>query len=518
MNIISNHTRRNKHVCDVICKRMDKVPRRLVFRSVLLMTWLLFSSEELHAQRSSQTPARPNIVFILTDDLGYTDLGCYGNPYHKTPHIDSLAQRGIRFKQAYVASPICSPSRAAIMTGKHPARLHLTNFLVGERTDPSSPVKPAPWAKEGLSGSEVTLAELMKKQGYATGMVGKWHLGSKEGQTPAHQGFDYDRVISKNGLDYYNYTITARNETVFEDNGASYLTDKLTDYGVEFIEQNKDRPFFLYMAYSAPHVMIIPRGDKLRKYLLEYNKYEQKHNPDYVSTVASGPGIPMDEYRARFNPYYAAMLESMDDGVGRIMEKLNALGLDENTIVVFTSDNGGVGLPELGPVPTRLDPLRMWKGHMYEGGVRVPLIASWPGRIQANSTTDQYITGTDHLPTFMELLNVDQLPPQMDGRSYLKTLLEPGITFDRGPIFWHYPHFSNQGSRPAGAMRLGDYKLVESYETGKVELYDLKNDISEKNDLSAVMPGRTREMAAMLKKWRDDIGANMPVPNPDYNR
>lgn len=481
-----------------------------------VMTCLLSLSSQLPGKVEAQVNPRPNIIFILTDDLGYTDLGCYGNPYHRTPHIDALARQGMRFKQAYVASPVCSPSRAAIMTGKHPARLHLTNFLVGERTNVASPVLPAPWAKGGLPGSEITLAELMKEQGYTTGMVGKWHLGGKDGQIPSHQGFDYDRVISKNGLDYYNYTITSKNETVFEDDGTSYLTDRLTDYGVDFIDKNKGKSFFLYMAYSVPHVMIVPRGDKLKKYLLDYNKYEEKYNPDYAAKIDGGPGIPMGEYKARFNPYYAAMLESMDDGVGRIMEKLKALGLDHNTIVVFTSDNGGVGLPELGHVPTNLEPFRMWKGHLYEGGVRVPLIVTWPEKIQGNGLNDHYVTGTDHLPTLMELLNVKKLPADMDGRSYLKTLYQPETHFDRGPIFWHYPHFSNQGSRPSGAIRMGDYKLVESYETGEVELYDLKNDIAEKNDLSALMPDRTREMAAMLKKWREEIGANMPVSNPDY--
>lgn len=496
-------------------KLRKKGLRNLSWGNLIAMTFLLLLSSKLPGIGQSQPTRRPNIIFILTDDLGYTDLACYGNPYHRTPHIDALARRGMRFKQAYVASPICSPSRAAIMTGKHPARLHLTNFLVGERTDAASPVLPAPWASGGLSGSEVTLAELMKKEGYITGMVGKWHLGGKEGQTPSHQGFDYDRVISKNGLDYYNYSITSRNETVFEDDGTSYLTDKLTDYGLDFIEQNKDKPFFLYMAYSVPHVMIVPRGDKLKKYLIEYNKYEERYNPDYVANIKDGPGIPMGEYKARFNPYYAAMLESMDDGVGKIMEKLKALGLDEETLVVFTSDNGGVGLPELGPVPTRQEPFRMWKGHVYEGGTRVPLIVTWPEAIQENVLIDHYVTGTDHLPTFMELLGVKNLPADIDGKSYLKILYQPETNFNRGPIFWHYPHFSNQGGRPSGAMRLGDYKLVESYETGKVELYDLTNDIGEQNDLSTEMPARSQQMAAMLKKWREDIGANMPVSNPD---
>lgn len=483
----------------------------------MVMICVCWLASQMHQKSQAQENRKPNIVFILTDDLGYTDLGCYGNPFNQTPHIDALAEQGMRFSQAYVASPICSPSRAAIMTGKHPARLHLTNFLVGERTDPASPLLPAKWATGGLPSSEVTMAEIMKQEGYATGMVGKWHLGGKQDQIPTSQGFDYDRVIAKNGLDYYNYSITSKNKTVFEDKGTAYLTDKLTDFAVDFIDQNQDKPFFLYMAYSAPHVLIVPRGDKLKKHLFNYNKFEEKYNPDYIAALEGRSGIaPMKAYKAKFNPYYAAMLESLDDGVGRIMDKLQEYGLDDHTIVVFTSDNGGVGLPELGPIPTNQEPFRKWKGFMYEGGTRIPLIIKWPDKIQPNVVNDNYITGTDYLPTFMELLKVKNLPPEIDGKSFVPTLYQPEARYDRGPIFWHYPHFSNQGSRPAAAVRLDDYKLVESYETGKLELYNLKEDKGEEKDLSAEMPQKTKEMALMLKTWREEIGANMPVPNPEF--
>lgn len=461
----------------------------------LSLLLLLASTTWLYGRPGpGKTAAKPNIVFILADDLGYTDLGCYGNPFNKTPHIDALARQGMLFTQAYAASPVCSPSRAAILTGKHPARLQLTNFLVGERTDPTSPVLPAPWSK-GLPGTEVTLAELLQQQGYATGMVGKWHLGGKADERPTSQGFEYDRVIAKNGLDYYNYSITSNNKTVFEDDGKNYLTDKLTGYGLDFIEQHQQKPFFLYMAYSAPHVFIVPRADKLNKYFREYNKYEGKYNPSY-----------------------AAMLESLDEGVGKIMEKLQALGLDKNTMVVFTSDNGGVGLPELGPTPTNLEPLRKWKGHVYEGGIRVPLLVKWPGQIRPGVRNQNYLTNTDYLPTFMELLGLRKLPAPIDGKSFLKTLLQPEADLNRGPVYWHYPHFSNQEGRPAGAIRRGDYKLVESYETGEVELFNLKEDLSESRNLRESMPQQTREMHHQLKQWQQQIKANMPLPNPRTSR
>jgi arylsulfatase A-like enzyme len=435
---------------------------------------------------------KPNIVFILTDDLGYFDLGCYGNPYNKTPNIDQLAREGLKFAQAYVASPVCSPSRAAILTSKHPARLHLTNFLVGNRMDSASRVLPAKW-RPYLPGTEVTLAEHLRADGYRTGIVGKWHLGYTDSTNAVAQGFDFDRVIGKNGLDYYNYGITSGNKMIFQDTGTYYLTDRLTDYSLEFIKGNKDEPFFLFLAYSVPHVLIVPRSDKLRSYFFEYNKHSGK-----------------------YNPYYAAMLESLDDGVGRILETLSRLGLDDKTIVVFTSDNGGVGLPELGPTPTNMEPLRAWKGHVHEGGIRIPLIIKWPGKIKAGSTTNNYITGTDYLPTFMEILG-KKIPSALDGKSFLSSLYHPDVYADRGPIFWHYPHFSNQEGRPAGAVRLGDFKLIENYETGEITLYNLRVDVSEQHDLSKSLPKKKEELFSIFTKWKNDTHANMPRPNPNYS-
>lgn len=444
---------------------------------------------------TAQIQKNPNIVFILTDDLGWKDLACYGNPHNETPVLDSLARSGVMFTQSYASCPVCSPTRASILTGKYPARLNLTNFLVGTRTDPESPVLPPPDWKTYLGASEVTLPELLKEQGYSTAMVGKWHVGSHDSIAPWSQGFDYTRLIGKNGLDFYNYSIfldSYQNE--WTDNGTHYLTDKLTEYGVEFINQNKDKPFFLYLSYSAPHVFIVPRGDKLRKYFFKYGRSKEK-----------------------FNPYYAAMVESIDDGVGEIMKALQREGLAENTIVVFTSDNGGLGLDELGPTPTSMLPLRKWKGHIYEGGIRVPTIVSWPAKIAPGSVSDHYFTSTDWLPTFCEITGITNLPENVDGVSILPLLNNPNAEgyFNR-PVFWHYPHFSNQLGRPAGAVRLGNYKLVELYESGKLELYNLSEDISEDNDLSGVLKDKTFEMHRLLSEWRKSVDAQMPVPNPDY--
>ncbi len=465
---------------------MQKILRFAVHAFVFLV---VVCSNQIVAQSVKK---KPNIIFILADDLGYTDLSCYGNPFNKTPHLDALAKRGTRFTQAYAASPICSASRAALMTGKHPARLHLTNYLVGLRTDSLSPVLPAVY-NHYLPLKEVTLAQMITRQGYNSGIVGKWHLGSGDSLSPVKRGFSYERLIGKNGLDYYNYSITSEGKTVFEDDGKNYLTDKLTDYGLEFIEENKSKPFFLYLAYSAPHVLIVPKGEKLRKYFMEYNKLDGK-----------------------YNPYYAAMLESLDEGVGRIVDKVKALGLDDNTIIVFTSDNGGVGLNELGPIPTNLDPLRAWKGHVYEGGVKIPAIVSWPDKVPAGTVNNNYFTNLDYMPTLLEAIGADKIPTNIDGKSILSTFLRPEEKLQHSPLFFHYPHFSNQMGRPSGAVRVGDYKLVESYETGKTELFNLSEDIAESKDLSKKLPAKTKELHALLVKWREEVNANMPERNPGY--
>jgi len=442
---------------------------------------LVFIGRALHAQ------SEPNIIFILAHDLGYKDLGCYGNPFNETPQLDHLAREGMLFTSAY-AHPACSPSRAALMTGKHPARLNITTALGVDRQDPDSPVL-APQMAEALPASEITLAEILKKNGYQTGMIGKWHLGGDHDTGPFNQGFDFDRTICKNGLDYYNYAISSRNRIIFQDTGTVYLTDKLTEYGLQFIrQQNQEEPFFLYMAYSAPHLLIVPKADKVSKYMWKYNQYEGK-----------------------YNPYYATMIESMDEGIGRIREELKRQGLDENTLIIFKSDNGGVGMDQIAYRPTTIEPLRAWKGHVYEGGIRVPLIMYWKNKIEPGVVNENYITINDFLPTIMELIGDKNYPPDIDGRSFYSTMLDPAKDFERGPIFFHFPHFSGQGGYPAGAVRNGDWKLVKNYETGETELFNLEEDVSESNDVSREYPEKSKEMDLLFQNWKEEVNANMPV-------
>jgi arylsulfatase A-like enzyme len=424
----------------------------------------------------------------LADDLGYMDLGCYGNPYNETPHLNALATHGVRFTQAYAASTVCSPSRAAIMTGLHPARLKLTNFLIGNRTEKDSPLLPAPWTTY-LASKEITLAQRLKSLGYQTGMIGKWHLGSGDSLAPWNRGFDYARMIGKNGLDYYNYGIFENSfQQVFEDKGDRYMTDKLSDYAVEFIaKQDDSKPFFMYMCYSAPHVFIVPKATKLNKYFMKYEKF-----------------------KGQYNPYYSTMVESMDDGIGRIMESLKKQGLLKNTLVIFASDNGGVGLPELGPIPTQNDSLRKWKGHVYEGGIRIPTIMFWEGKILPKQVNDHYFMNTDYTATILDLLG-QKSPEISDGISIWPIVNTPLAKAQSRPLFWHYPHFSNQLGRPAGAVRLGDWKLVDNFELAKVELYNLKEDVGERNNVANEFPSKRDELHRLLIDWRQKVKANMPI-------
>ncbi|MDD2798040.1 MAG: sulfatase [Bacteroidales bacterium] len=471
-----------------------KMPIELTFSKRTCISILIPLS---FASVGGQTNIKPNVVFILADDLGWKDLGCYGNNFNETPYIDSLANTGILFTQAYSSSPVSSPSRASILTGKHSAKLKLTNYLIGNKTVEDSPVLPAKW-QPFLDTKETTLAEMLKTAGYTSGMVGKWHLGSDDSQTPWGQGFDYSRVIGKNGLDYYNYSIFIDSyEKEFKDNGTEYLTDKLTQYGVDFIEQNKQHPFFLYLAYSAPHIMLVPKAGMESKYLKKYDKVKNVGN----------------------NPYYAAMIESMDDGVGQIIKTLRENGLLENTIVVFTSDNGGVIVDEMGPIPTSVLPLKGGKGSLYEGGVRIPAIVSWPTKISKKEISDYYFSNIDYVPTICQLTGVEAPKKTIDGKSIQDILLNPEhLTNQNDTLYWHYPHFSNQGGRPSSAIRIGDYKLIEFYESNKVELYDIKNDIGEKKDLSNSLKEKTSQLYSALKNWKKRVDAELPIPNPNYRK
>ncbi len=426
-------------------------------------------------------PQKPNIVFILIDDMGYRDVGCYGSRFYQTPNIDRLAEQGMRFTDAYAACPVCSPTRLSILTGRYPARVGLTNYLVGLRWPDNAPLLPLRNWKTEMPPEEVTLAEALKPAGYVSACIGKWHLNSRESgersklTSPEAQGFDF--VVA-----------TAPNQT---DKQASGFTDK----AIEFIRANRDRPFFLYLSHHSVHIPLEARPELIEK-------YQKRVRPDDPQN----------------NPTYAGMVESVDESTGRIMAVLDELGLASNTIFIFFSDNGGLSVREGPNTPATSNlPLRAGKGYLYEGGIREPLIIRWPGVVAPASTCSVPISSVDFYPTFLEMVGLAPQPGQVvDGQSILPLLKQSG-TLQREALFWHYPHYSNQGGLPSGAIRMGDYKLIEFYEDGRLELYNLREDIGEQRNLADSMPDKARAMRQRLEAWRKAVGAQMPVKNPNYD-
>ncbi len=426
------------------------------------------------ATASAGMPQKPNIVFILIDDMGWTDVCCYGSKFHETPNIDRLAEQGMRFTDAYAACPVCSPTRASILAGQYPARVGITDFIPGHWRPYEKLIVPENVLQ--LPVESVTIADVLKASGYATGYIGKWHLGGK-GYMPEQQGFD--KVVA-----------AVRNRNDKQVSG-------FTDEALKFIEENKQQPFFLFLSHHTVHIPLEAPEELIEKY---------KNKPKPATGVN--------------NPVYAAMVEHLDTNTGRILSKLDELNLTERTIVIFFSDNGGLYEPYGGyqgdrtPVSSNT-PLRGEKGTLYEGGIKEPLIVRWPGVVKPETTCKVPVASVDFYPTFLDILGIkgDSSHP-LDGKSILPLLRRNG-KLKREAIFWHYPHYHH--STPAGAIRQGDWKLIEFYEDGRLELYNLKDDIGEKENLVEKMPKKAAELQGKLAAWRKSVGAKMPWPNPDYD-
>jgi arylsulfatase A len=434
---------------------------------------------------------KPNVVFILIDDMGWTDLGCYGSTVYETPHTDKLAAQGMKFTNAYAACPVCSPTRASILTGKYPARLHLTDWLPGVGDSPSRKLL-RPKFQQFLPLEEVTLAKALKPQGYVSACIGKWHLGG-EAYFPEKHGFDVNIGGTHAGTapgGYFKFdtpTLKLRD--------GEYLTDRLTEEAEKFIDKNKDKPFFLYLAHYGVHTPYQAKPDVIAK---------------YKAKIKAG--------QAQNNAIYAAMVESVDDSVGRIVKKLEELKIAERTVVFFFSDNGGLSFTGRSPTPpaTSNAPLREGKSYLYEGGIRVPLIVRWPGQIKPGSSCAVPVSSVDFYPTILEMAGTKTDPKQIIDGVSLMPLLKQTAELQRPAIYWHYPHYNSNGNKPGGIVRAGDFKLIEFYEDGKLELYNFKEDIGEKNDLAPKMPDKVKELHQMLKDWRKSVDAQMMTPNPDY--
>jgi arylsulfatase A-like enzyme len=442
--------------------------------------------------QADELERKPNFVFILIDDMGWKDLECYGSTFYETPNIDRLAALGMRFTNAYAAAPVCSPTRASILTGKYPARLHLTDFLSGRADRPSQKLL-RPKALQYLPLEEVTIAKALKPLGYASASIGKWHLG-REPYYPEKHGFDVNIGGTDTGSPpggYFHF----RTPTLVARSHDDYLTDRLTEEAEKFIEKNKDKPFFLYLAHYAVHIPLQAKRALIAK---------------YQAKAKSMPG--------QHNAIYAAMVESVDEGVGRIMKRLEDLHLAERTVVFFMSDNGGLSVNEGPNTPATSNlPLRVGKGFLYEGGTREPMLVKWPGFTNPGSVCDVPVSSIDFYPTILEMAGGKADPRKViDGVSLVPLLRQTG-EWRRDALYWHYPHYSNQGGKPSGAIRKGDFKLIEFFEDGRLELYDLSKDIGEQHDLAPTEPEKAKQLHALLISWRKSVDAQMPITNPRYN-
>ena len=509
-----------------------------VFKWTIVLCCAVFAAQTAMADRQG----RPNIIFFLADDLGWPDVGCYGSSFYETPAIDQLAKEGAKFDNAYATCHVCSPSRASILTGKYPARTNLTEWLGGKKEQDHEELHSAKKVK-ALPEGEITIAEALRRHGYATANYGKAHLR----RDPKSYGFD-EEITGWVGSYHYPFGGHAgpggKYDKTLQSKEGDYFTDKLTDAALDFIERKKDEPFFVHLEHFATHDPIQGRKDLVEKYRKKLAIMPPEEGPDYILEGNPDEPAPSEASIAEMrknqrpddfintrvgwvkqkqdNVEFAGMVGALDDSLARIRAKLEELNIADNTIIIFTSDNGGMSATnrfQINNNRAQMDqrfsssmlPLRGGKGWMYEGGIRVPLIVYWPGNTEPGMVTNVPVTGTDFYPTLLEMLDLPLMPEQhKDGISFVP-LLEGKPFSGHDAIYWHFPHYSNHGNQsPGGAVRVGQYKLLEYFENGTVQLYDLENDLGEQRDISKERPEITQELLKMLQDWRQQTDAKMP--------
>jgi arylsulfatase A-like enzyme len=454
-----------------------------------------------HAKESGPPP---NFVFILVDDLGWADVTCnYPESFYETPNIDRLAQKGIRFTRAYSANPVCSPTRAAIMTGKHPNRVGITDFIPGH----PSPNRPLldPDIEHELKLEEITLAEKLKERDYRTCFIGKWHLGDK-GFFPEDQGFDINIGGHHKGSPPGGYYSPYNNPKLTDGPEGEYLTDRLTDEGIRFIQQEDQKPFFLFLAFYTVHTPI----QASKRHLAKYQEKRSGLGIDEVPHKAEGEGWTK---LIQEDADYASMVAAMDENVGRLLTALEENSLDRNTWIIFTSDNGGLSTLERKNAPTANRPLRAGKGWCYEGGIRVPLIISGPGISEPGKTSGYPVVSMDFFTTMLNVAGIEH--QSGDGENLLPVITENRLP-SRDELFWHFPHYHGSSWKPGSALRKGDWKIVVHYENNHTELFNLTDDPGETTDLSLRMPDKMMELKKILEKKLAETGAKFPEPNPEF--
>jgi arylsulfatase A-like enzyme len=471
-------------------------------RLLLMAMWLACAAT---ASPAAAEAAKPNFVFFLVDDLGWADVGCFGSTFYETPNIDRLAAGGMKFTQGYAACPVCSPTRASILTGRHPVRVNITDWIPGMN---ASRAKLAKFEhvedRDNLALEEVTIAEVLRQHDYQTYFAGKWHLGD-EGHWPEDQGFDRNVGGNSKGSPPGGYYAPWKNPTLQANSPDEYLTERLTEESLRFLDQREaDRPFLLYLSYYNVHTPITP-------YKKRIEHFQEKAAAEFKTPT---PYIDEHDGRSRArqdNPEYASMISAVDQSVGQILAKLEQLQIADNTVVMFFSDNGGLCTVR-GSGPTSNLPLRSGKGWLYEGGVREPMIVRAPGVTKVGSVSHVPVVSTDFFPTMLALADLPASPElHADGVSLLPLLSGQGELAPR-TLYWHYPHYHGSTWKPGASLRDGDWKLIEFYHDEKVELYNLADDPGEQHDLSESKPEKTKELLDKLHAWQQQMNASMPVP------
>lgn len=478
------------------------------------------------AQKKAIKKAQPNVIFIIADDLGYTDIAAYGSSFYETPNIDKLASNATRFTNGYANCPVCSPSRASFQTGKYPVNTGITDWIKGRKVEVGTTPNDrwiVPETEYDMKLSETTIAEALKAKGYNTAFLGKWHLGETDAFWPENQGYDINiggwsaggPQHSKGSNGYFS---PYGNPRLKDGPAGEYLPERLTNEAIALLKPNADKPLFMCLSYYLVHTKLQAKEEDIAIYKDKRTKLAITEEQEFSASqpwmqTATGN---LKQYKERIkqgNPTYSAMIKALDDNVGRLINHLKQAGIYDNTLIIFVSDNGGLSTAE-GSSTSNL-PLAKGKGWMYEGGIRVPFIIKAPNSKKGN-VMNMPVSGVDFFPTILAYANNTQTSQMLDGMN-LKPFIEQGKATKERPLFWHYPHYSNQGANPSSAIRLGNFKLIHDLELDKYELYNLKSDIGETKNLAATMPEKTEALKVMLNNWVTKNYDKKLEPNPKWN-
>lgn len=483
-------------------------PNRRVLNCTCVFFVLLAHGISIQTRLPAASTDRPNVLFILADDLGWRDLSGEGSVFYESPHIDRIANEGMRFRQGYATCQVCSPSRASIMTGKYPARLAITDWIgaaEGTAWKRNTRLLPARYVHH-LPHEDVTLAEAFRQAGYRTFFAGKWHLGSV-GSHPEDHGFEFNVGGHRKGSPPGGFFAPYNNPKMKDGPPGESLPIRLGQETAQFIENHREEPFFAFLSFYSVHA---PLQTTKRLWAKYREKADQRSAPDHRFVVDRTSPVR----QVQDHPVYGGMVEAMDDAVGIVLDTLDRLNLSDRTVIVFTSDNGGVSAGD-GKATSNL-PLRGGKGRQWEGGIREPYYICWPGVTKPGSTSSALVTGTDFYPTLCEIAGLSLRPDQhVDGVSLVPLL--KGQDLPSRPLFWHYPHYGNQGGEPSSIVRSGDWKLIHYYEDHRDELYNLADDPVEQNDVALAQPEVVKTLREQLDVWLKETNARFPIPNPDFD-